>query len=364
MKNTLKEIIQYIKNGHYKNEENIRFSLIGRILKKIGWDIWNPKEVATEFIAVPEENEKGKVDIALIGKDGMPFVYIEIKALGKLQGGNIVKGEIQLRDYNKNNTALFAILTDGQIWRFYYPQSRGTFSQKHFKTINLLKDDLDDIELNFDVFLSKKKVFSGRAKLEAENYLKSSLKKRLMRDEVFKARDLTQSPPYFSLPKALIECVKLRGVIISLGEAEQFLKQDIKQNAELPKKIVKQQVIKTIHVEKLSCRKITFHKPKYFIFLNQQYVVSTWKGLLLDLCSLIAKKHSNEHNKFLKLYGRKNPYFSYKKDEIPRSPQKIKNSIYYVETGISGKDIIQLCNKIILLFGYKESDFSFSSAPK
>ena len=67
---------------------------------------------------MPHEDQT-KVDLALILPPNAPSVFIEIKALGKFKG-NIGAIERQLRDYNRNNTAMFTILTDGQTWRFYY----------------------------------------------------------------------------------------------------------------------------------------------------------------------------------------------------------------------------------------------------
>ena len=117
MNEILEEIRKYINSGYFKNEENIRFSLVARILQKLGWDIWNPKEVATEFPVLPNEDST-RVDIALFDNTPSPSVFIETKALGKLDT-ELAKYEVQLRDYNRNNTAPFSIITDGREWRFY-----------------------------------------------------------------------------------------------------------------------------------------------------------------------------------------------------------------------------------------------------
>ncbi len=44
MNEILLEIREFIKNGYFINEENIRFSLVSRIIQELGWNIWNPKE--------------------------------------------------------------------------------------------------------------------------------------------------------------------------------------------------------------------------------------------------------------------------------------------------------------------------------
>ena len=45
MDEVLKDIIEKLRHEDYQNEEHVRFSLVGRLLKELGWDVWNPKEV-------------------------------------------------------------------------------------------------------------------------------------------------------------------------------------------------------------------------------------------------------------------------------------------------------------------------------
>ena len=222
MNEVLSEIREYIKNEYFKNEENVRFSLVARILQKLGWDIWNPKEVATEFLVLPNEDST-RVDIALFENPFSPSVFIEIKAVGKLEA-ELTKCEVQLRDYNRNNTALFSIITDGCIWRFYFSQTGGEFSKKCFKVIDLLNNDLEDIELSFYAFLSKEEIQSGKAKNEAETYLKMNQKQRTMEDALPEARRIVLEPPFPSLLQAIIDIVKKSGFDVSEEEVRRFVK--------------------------------------------------------------------------------------------------------------------------------------------
>ncbi len=109
MKNTFEDIRSKLIKGIYSNEEHVRFSLVGRILYDLGWNIWNPREVYTEFpVAKSEDNTK--VDIALFLMDHIPKVYIEIKSHTKIEQ-NLPEIERQLRNYNRDNTAIFTIIT-------------------------------------------------------------------------------------------------------------------------------------------------------------------------------------------------------------------------------------------------------------
>src|SRR3972149_2052194 len=112
MKDILTDIKAGLQNGDYSNEEHVRLSLVARVLQKLDWNIWDPKEVNAEFVVVPNE-DKTRVDLALFLKPAMPSVFVEIKAVGQVQG-RLSEIERQVRDYNRNNTALFSIITDGR----------------------------------------------------------------------------------------------------------------------------------------------------------------------------------------------------------------------------------------------------------
>ena len=136
MKELLEDIADKLRSNAYSNEEHVRLSLVARLLQALGWNIWNPLEVNTEFGAVRSEDST-KVDIALFVKRTEPAVYIEVKAVGRVNR-NLADIEKQMRDYNRNNTAIFSVLTDGRKWRFYLSQTGGEFDKKCFKEMDLL----------------------------------------------------------------------------------------------------------------------------------------------------------------------------------------------------------------------------------
>lgn len=222
MRQILEDIRNKLSENAYKNEEHIRLSLVIRILDKLGWNIWNPLEVYSEFPVVPHEDQT-KVDLALMLAPNSPSIFIEVKAPGKLKN-NIGKIERQLRDYNRNNTAMFSVMTDGQSWRFYYSQTGGEFTDKRFKTFDIKDDDMDDVELFFHSFLSKSEIGNGNAKADAESYLQASRKERSMESAYPKASRMTLVPPFPSLPQALVRLVSKDNISITLEEASQYLR--------------------------------------------------------------------------------------------------------------------------------------------
>ncbi len=227
MESLILQVRERIQKEIYKNEEHIRFSLIGNILFELGWDVWNPNEVNTEFIPNPLEDSK-RVDIALFASGSAPNVFIEVKALGKLKE-KLEETEVQLRNYNMNMTAPFGIITDGDEWRFYYALTSGSFSEKMFRRFSLINDEVEDIVNAFNTFLKKQSILDDTAKIEAEKYLKLNQKQRVIADCLPDANRDTRESPYPSFPDALIARVEKKGYTISKDEAIKFIDEYLKQ---------------------------------------------------------------------------------------------------------------------------------------
>lgn len=49
MKQTIEDIRNMLQDGLFRDEQHIRFSLVGRLCYVLGWDIWNPAEFYTEY---------------------------------------------------------------------------------------------------------------------------------------------------------------------------------------------------------------------------------------------------------------------------------------------------------------------------
>ncbi len=221
----MKEIIQDIRckinSGVYQSEEHVRICIVARILQKLGWDIWNPEEVWAEYKTNPQEDSK-RVDFALFTSKKNQCIYVEIKSLGLIREKR-EESEKQLRDYNKDLTAVISILTDGQSWRLYFSQSGGDFAEKCFKVLDLVEDELEDIEEDFKTFLFKNEVAAGRAETEARNYLHLSQQEKVMGECLSKARQMLNQPPYPNLPSALVEQVQEIGFECTIEEATEFI---------------------------------------------------------------------------------------------------------------------------------------------
>lgn len=192
---TLNDIIFRLQNKQYQNEEHVRFSLIARILKNAGWDIWDASIVFCEY---PTKTGK-KIDIAIRkeeGKEALALV-IEVKKFGELSKKNTLEAaEKQLQTYCQDLDIFcpqFALLSDGQIWRFYILIA-GKINL--FLKIDLLdkKIDIDKISEYFKLFISKESLnFDTKAVIKATELLDKKFVKKWLNDNFVNAENAAQN---------------------------------------------------------------------------------------------------------------------------------------------------------------------------
>lgn len=222
MLDTLTDIRQRLRNKDYHNEEHVRLALVARIVQQLGWDIWNPREVYAEFKATRKEDHT-RVDLALFTHDfEATTIFIECKGVGGF-AKDLAAVEKQLRDYNRDHTALFTLITDGRHWRFYYSYTSGEFKDKLFCKFDLLADDLDEVATYFDTFLHRDNIANHSARHKAEAYLTLGKKERAMQDVLPDAQKLVSQPPFPSLPQAMVQLLAAKILTITVHEAQDFL---------------------------------------------------------------------------------------------------------------------------------------------
>lgn len=222
MHELLLDIRQRLINKEYHNEEHVRLSLVARVVQGLGWDVWNPTEVYTEFKATKKEDNT-RVDMALFTHDfGGTAVFIECKAIGAF-ATDLAAVERQLRDYNRDHTALFTVITDGRYWRFYFSFTSGEFKDKLFCKFDLQQDGLEEIVGYLETFLHRENILNQTARQKAEAYLMLGKKERAMQDVLPDAQKLVSLPPFPSLPQAMVQLLAAKILTITPAEAQNFL---------------------------------------------------------------------------------------------------------------------------------------------
>lgn len=137
--------VESLKDG-LTTEEATKTAIIMPFFSLLGYDVFNPEEFVPEFTADVGIKKGEKVDYAIMS-EGNPVILIECKWIGE----PLEKHDSQLFRYFGTTKAKFAILTNGQIYRFYTDlEERNKMDEKPFLEINIL-----DVKENQVVELKK-----------------------------------------------------------------------------------------------------------------------------------------------------------------------------------------------------------------
>ena len=114
---TIERVIENVKQYKDKidNEQSTIQTLILPFFQMLGYDIFNPHEVAQQYTAnVPGSSKSTKVDLAILINE-KPMMIVECKPCNE----NLGKHSGQLYKYFIATKARFAILTNGIVYQFF-----------------------------------------------------------------------------------------------------------------------------------------------------------------------------------------------------------------------------------------------------
>ena len=155
------------------------------LLRCLGWDVDNHLVVYEEYPAIPDQTSK-KVDLALFKSpnEKRPEIYIEVKNHGVIQNPEKEReAEKQLWDYDRHNGVNLAILTDGQIWHFYYPFATGTYSDRKAYSLDFLARTDEDVSHYLQMLLSLKNIENGNAASDIKRLWEERTQEKKVRSE-------------------------------------------------------------------------------------------------------------------------------------------------------------------------------------
>ena len=112
----IQDIQLRLQRSEYPNEMSISSSVVERLLRSLDWPTHDPKVVYQQYPVARREDSRGWVDFALCHPAERPRVLIEVKRVGRSDGG-----ERQLFEYAFQDGIQLVVLTDGQDWSFFLP---------------------------------------------------------------------------------------------------------------------------------------------------------------------------------------------------------------------------------------------------
>ncbi len=141
----IKAISQQIEKlkAQIQNEQATKTAFIMPFIQALGYNVFNPMEVAPEFTADVPGVKGEKVDYAII-KDNKPIILIECKSCN--ENLENPKHSSQLHRYFHVTDAKFSILTNGIIYRFYTDiEKSNIMDDKPFFELNMLNFSDSDV---------------------------------------------------------------------------------------------------------------------------------------------------------------------------------------------------------------------------
>ncbi len=137
----LEVVVQKVREriGSYSSqsigEQNTKAGLIGPVLRALGWDTEDLREVHLEYR--PRSSDK-PVDYALL-LNGQPRLFVEAKALG--QNLDDRRWANQIMGYAAVAGVRWVVLTDGDEYRIYNAHASVPVEEKLFRKVRLRDED-------------------------------------------------------------------------------------------------------------------------------------------------------------------------------------------------------------------------------
>ena len=196
------------------SEQATREMAVNPIIGALGWDTFNPEEVAREYSVLG-----GRVDYCLRGPMSN-LVLIEVKRAGT----ELSEHQEQLLRYAFDGGVPLAVLTDGLVWWLYLSTAEGSWEQRRFYRINFREQHSGDAAATIHRFLNHDGLISGEALEEAKREFKSQERDRLVGVALQEAWRQVLDDPQGLLRDLLAETVdEISGHVPDHGEVTEFL---------------------------------------------------------------------------------------------------------------------------------------------
>ncbi|MEJ2475272.1 MAG: hypothetical protein P8Y74_15480 [Desulfobacterales bacterium] len=311
MENQIIELIESLKSNKRVDtfdKASTKQAIVIRLLSLLGWDIFDVDQVkpdhALKSVQVDYSLRLKIVDTVFIGveKVGEDLSYHQKELLGGA--------------YKEGVT--LSVLTNGVAWWFYLSGGEGSFDQKRFCTLELLKQPPKDVAARLVELLEKNNVSKGKSLKIAESIQLKRQRK--------------------VIEKAILEAASTEEVadLEEVGESKK---------PTIPPRYFEGRIVSAFSFNGINCK------------------VDSWDGFLLKLCEELISKHDQDVEKLLwhsvdsRYYFRENP------DEL-RLPVNIEGTNIFVETHLSTEDTVKLAYSLLKAFGYPITDLEITSKRK
>jgi len=380
------------------DEASTKQAVVLRLLSFLGWNIFNVEEVYPDY-AVGSSN----VSYALRTRN-TNRIFIEVKRVHK-KLDNHQKALVNLGTREGVN---MVVLTNGITWWFYLMAASGSWQQKWFYTIDIVKQKPDAFVTQLINLLDKDKVTKGQS-LKAAKSLFQEKKQKLAADFLPEAWNQVLSQPNKIFVELLSETTeKLCRYKVDTKTVEKFLRKrldnwliktttrsgaappsinmDATQILDLDNLLAPSDQPETPFAAsgtdfsgtdtqlsatdtQLSATDIKIIKLaesyadksiQAFSFNGNTYQVKNWVDMLTTLCDYFASANNKDFEKVLWISSDQKTRFSRYGDQL-RIPVKVKRTDIYVETKLNPDQVVTTSAKLLAEFGYTQDDLEIDA---
>jgi len=374
------------------DEASTKQAVVLRLLSFLGWDIFNVEEVYPDY-SVGSSSVSYALRIRNANK-----VFIEVKRVHK----SLDNHQKELVNLGMREGINLAVLTNGITWWFYLILASGSWKQKWFYTIDIIKQKPDTFVEQLIDLLDKDKVAKGQS-LKAAKTLFQVKKQKLAADFLPEAWNQILTQPNKIFVELLSETTeKLCRYKVDTKTVEKFLQKHVDNwviknttrsgaappsidvegtqildlNQLLPSSAEKDKpdkspsrslastdtILSSTDTLKLSSTDTIKLAESYmdksiqsFSLNGNTYKVESWDEMLTTLCDYFAATYSKDFEKVLWISNDQKPRFSRYGDQL-RMPEKVKRTDIFVETKLNPDEVVRTTAKLLAEFGYSKDD--------
>ena len=324
-KDTLDNIIGQKAVLKDRDEHAVEIGVVLPLLEYFGWNTRDMSEIYPQH----QLPDGGKVDFDLqIG--GESRVLMEVKRWTRNLNDD---DERQLHDYFRAFRTRFGVLTNGHEWQFYLPPTSKE-PRRHFLDVDILSGPSEQVESNLKRFLARERMVAvGNTAKEAL----SLYSRRKSNEEVI--REMTVAWNELATDRSAVA-----NILISLGESRGVEPTEEQANRLLESS----QWPLTKKIGKLGkANSFTLRTQKGGYIKKSIPKAKGWTELLVELCSLMHRRHSNSFRQILLSMPNR-----FSESESTKINHAIDDTVIYA-TGVGSADAgRRACYEIVEKFGY------------
>ena len=340
------------------SEPATREMAVNPALNALGWDTFNPDEVAREYSVLD-----GRVDYCLRLR-GRSRVFIEVKRTGT----DLSEHQQQLLRYAFQEGVDLGVLTDGLVWWLYLPGGAGgsVWEHRRFFSLDITREPAAEAAASLRRFLGREATASGDALDAAKRAFERLERERRVRGALPQAWEQLVSEPDDLLVELLQDRVSaisgdrpdeeaavefLRGTLTVEPTARPPSPRQSRRRRSEPRDgpapsgrahsgdPVGQQLPWDTDFTKT--------RPAAFWLDGIRYEAPRWRDVLTGVCDQLDREAPLFRETVLSLRGRSRAYFSRSRNAFSQAPAELKNGLF-VDITLNANSTVRRARDVLI----------------